>query len=298
MRTTPVAVATNMAEEPTPDTELAASSQRAHLGAVKRARRRATIVVRSSQALLVVVAMLAWELGTRAGVFNSFFVGSPSIEARLLGDKLSSDLIPAAALTLGETAVGFAIGNLVGISIGLLLWYWPTLARVLDPFLVALGAIPILALAPLLIVWFGTGFSSKVILAALSCVLVALTQAYRGARSVDGDLIRLMESFGARKPVIFRKMVLPSAASSVAAALKLNIGFALIGAVIGEFISSDQGLGHIILVAGANFNLPLVILGVLCLSFLAIVMNLAVGALERYLLRWETAPRNDVRWQG
>ena len=105
--------------------------------------------------------------------------------------------------------------------------------------------------------------------------------------SVDNDLINLMRSFGATKAQIFRKIVMPSSYAWVVSALKLNIGFALIGAVIGEYISSEKGLGHMILVAGANFNIPVVLLGVFSLIVLALVMNVVVGKVEDYLLRWK-----------
>ncbi|HVM13588.1 MAG TPA: ABC transporter permease [Egibacteraceae bacterium] len=260
---------------------------RRHIADITRRQRRQAFVTRGVQLLLVVGALALWEGGARTGVINTFFLGSPTILWELLQNRFASSILPGAGITLGETLAGFVLGNIIGISVGLALWYSRFLARVLDPFILAFGATPVLALAPLIIIWFGTGYSSKVALATLSCVVVALLQAYKGATSVDEDLISLMRSFGATKHAIFRKIVMPSSYSWVVAALKLNIGFALIGAVIGEFISSQAGLGHIILVAGANYNIPLVLLGIICLSVLALIMNLAVGRIESYLLRWQ-----------
>lgn len=274
-------------DERTAGPESLSADDRAHIEDIKRRQRREVLVTRGVQLAILVVAVVLWEVLARAQILNTFFFGSPSILWALFQERFVSSILPGAGITLAETIAGFVVGNIVGISIGLGLWYSRFLARVLDPFILAFGATPVLALAPLIIIWFGTGYPSKVALATLSCVVVALLQAYKGAMTVDNDLISLMRSFGATKSTIFRKIVMPSSYSWVVAALKLNIGFALIGAVIGEFISSQAGLGHIVLVAGANYNIPLVLLGIICLSLLALVMNLIVGRIETYLLRWQ-----------
>lgn len=272
----------------TPTREGLSSEEVQYIRSVRRRTRRDTLVVRTAQVGLLVALLGAWEWGARSGHINTFLYASPSIIWHFFRQKIGTTLLPDAGVTLEETLIGFLLGNLIGIAVGLSLWYSRLAARIFAPYILAIGSTPILALAPLVIIWFGVGFKSKVALATLACVVVALLQAYEGAMSVDNDLINLMRSFGATKGQIFRKIVMPSSYTWVVSALKLNIGFALIGAVIGEYISSQKGLGHMILVAGANFNIPVVLLGIFSLIVLALVMNIAVGKVEDYLLRWKT----------
>ncbi len=201
----------------------------------------------------------------------------------------NGSLLYGAYVTGLETMIGFLLGSLIGTAVGLGLWYSRFVARVMGIYILALGSVPVLALGPLIIIWFGVGIESEIILATVSCVIVALLQAYEGAQQVDKDLIKLLRSFGATKFQIFTKVVIPSSYGWVVAAAKLNVGFALIGAVIGEYISSEAGLGNIILIAGANYNIPLVLLDIFSLMILAFALNMAVGVLERFLLKWKSA---------
>jgi NitT/TauT family transport system permease protein len=271
----------------TPTREGLSSEELAYIRGARQRTRRDTVVVRIVQVGILVALIALWEWGAQSGRINTFLYASPSIIWGHFIDKIQTTLLADAGVTLEETLIGFLLGNLIGIAVGLSLWYSRLTARIVSPYILALGSTPILALAPLVIIWFGVGFTSKVALATLACVVVALLQAYEGAMSVDNDLINLMRSFGATKGQIFRKIVMPSSYAWVVSALKLNIGFALIGAVIGEYISSEKGLGHMILVAGANFNIPVVLLGVFSLIVLALVMNVVVGKVEDYLLRWK-----------
>jgi NitT/TauT family transport system permease protein len=271
----------------TPTREGLSSEELAYIRGSRQRTRRDTVVVRIVQVGILVALVALWEWGAQSGRINTFLYASPSIIWGHFIDKIQTTLLADAGVTLEETLIGFLLGNLIGIAVGLSLWYSRLTARIVSPYILALGSTPILALAPLVIIWFGVGFTSKVALATLACVVVALLQAYEGAMSVDNDLINLMRSFGATKAQIFRKIVMPSSYAWVVSALKLNIGFALIGAVIGEYISSEKGLGHMILVAGANFNIPVVLLGVFSLIVLALVMNVVVGKVEDYLLRWK-----------
>ena len=187
-----------------------------------------------------------------------------------------------------ETVLGFLLGNALGTLLGLSLWYSQSVARVVQPFIVAIGSIPIIALAPIMIIWFGTGLASKVAMATLSVVVVALVTSYKGAMSVDPDKVNLFRTLGASKAQIFRRLVIPSALSDIFAGLRLTVGFALIGAIIGEFMSSSEGLGHAIFKAGSLYNIPKVFAALVATIFLALALTWAVGKLERLLTPWKT----------
>jgi NitT/TauT family transport system permease protein len=258
----------------------------------QRAENFQSIAVRAVQIAVAVGFFALWEWGARSGAISSFLFSSPSeVWALALARIRDGSLIYGAYVTGMETLAGFVVGSLLGTALGLGLWYSRFLARVMSVFVLALGSIPVLALGPLIIIWFGTGIESKIVLATVSCVIVALLQAYEGAQQVDKDLIRLLTSFGATKRQIFTKVVIPSSSSWVVAAAKLNVGFSLIGAVIGEYISSQHGLGNLILIAGANYNISLVLLGVFSLMILAFALSSFVGVVEHKLLGWKLAGR-------
>ena len=175
---------------------------------------------------------------------------------------------------------------MLGTVLGLSLWYSRFVSRVVQPFVVALGSIPIIALAPIVIIWFGTGLASKIAMSTLSVVIVALVTSYKGAMSVDPDQINLMRTLGASKRHIFRKLVVPASLTDIFAGLKLTVGFALIGAIIGEFMSSSEGLGHAIFKAGSLYIIPKVFAALVATIALALVLAWAVGKLEQLLTPW------------
>jgi NitT/TauT family transport system permease protein len=232
--------------------------------------------------LLIFVAL--WEFLVYGNEQLMFFFGSPSqIAANLWEKTLDGTIIIDFAITFVEALSGFALGNLVGTFLGLSLWYSRTAFAISKPYIIALGSAPIFALAPIVIIWFGTGMFSKIMIAALSTVFIALFQAYTGASEVSNDYLRLMQTFGATKHQVFRKVIAPSAVVWVISAFRMNVGFAILGAFIGEFISSNQGLGHLILVASGLFNISLVLCGVLLLVVIALIFNYAVTRIEQPL---------------
>ncbi len=191
-------------------------------------------------------------------------------------------------ITFIETITGFFIGNIAGITIGLLLWFSKRAANISRPYLVALGALPIFALAPIMIVWFGIGIWSKIMMAALSTVIIAIVQSYNGAINVDEKYIRLMKVFKASKYRIFRTIILPSSLIWVFNSLKLNIGAALLGAFIGEFIAADAGIGYIIIRASGLYNMGLVFTGCILLMLMALLLYGVVFLIEKRFLKWKT----------
>lgn len=238
------------------------------------------------RAIPLVVFVIAWEGFTSGNGRRIFFFGQPSkIAAHFSERVLDGSLAVDAGATLLEAAAGFVLGNILGTAIGLALWYSKTAFSIARPYIIALGAAPVFALAPLLIIWFGTGLFAKVMIAMLSTIFVALYQSYRGALEVSADYLRLMETFRATKHQTFRKVVAPAAIVWVMSAFRMNVGFAILGAFIGEFISSNKGLGHLILVASGLFNISLVLCGVLTLTLIALFLTWLVERIEAPLKR-------------
>lgn len=262
---------------------------------VSERQRRKTRQVGSRRALLMLLQVLtvaallgAWEWGSRTGMINSFLFSSPSGVFEALTRRASSGLLLNDVwVTTSEVVIGYVLGAVGGSLLGLLLWYSRFVADYAAPFIAAIGAIPVLAIAPMTIIWFGTGLLSKIMIVAFSCVVVALTNSYRGAARADRDQIDLMRSFGASKHQIFTKIIAPGALPWIVQALKLNVGFAVVGAIIGEYISSDAGLGHMILLGSNNFSVNIVLAGLAVVMALVLVLSFFVNLLERLLLSWE-----------
>lgn len=240
------------------------------------------------QAGILTGFLLFWEIATSADRQTAFLFGSPSaIFSFLVQMWADGSLFRDTYVTGLETMLGFVLGNLLGTMIGLSLWYSSFVAKVAHPFIVALGSIPIIALAPIVIIWFGTGLASKVAMATMSVVVVAIVTSYKGALNVDADQINMMRTLGAGKSVVFRRLVVPSAVSDIFSGLRMTVGFALIGAIIGEFMSSSEGLGHAIFKAGSLYNIPKVFAALVATIALALFLTWLVGLVERKLTPWK-----------
>ncbi|MFF7710835.1 ABC transporter permease subunit [Pseudomonas sp. NPDC007930] len=244
--------------------------------------------VRLVQLLILGAALGLWEAGARAGYLSAFLFGSPSgAWAAAWHLAQSGELWEHAGYTLWASIVGFVAGTLLGTLPGLLLWYSPYVARVIEPFLVAINSVPKIAFAPLVILWFGTGLVSKIALSISLTAIVALLAAFQAAKDTDPDLQKMLVSLGAGKWQVFSKVVVPSALPYVIGTFRINIGFALVGTVVGEFISSSYGIGHIIFVASSLYDLNTVWVGIFALMALGFVLYAGVELAERTLLRWK-----------
>ena len=240
------------------------------------------------QILLIFVFLIVWECIVKDSTKLKFLYGSPSMIWQSLIEswkynKIYLDLI----YTFSATIIGFIIGNIFGIIIGLSLSYSPLLSRISKPFIIALGAIPIFSIAPMMILWFGTGFIAKVYLVIFSTFLITTFQAYTGAISVDSKFKRLFSSLNAKDKHFFWYVRIPNSIVWVLTSFKITIGFALLGAFIGEFISSDMGLGHLIIKAGSLYNIPMVFVGLIHIVGIALLLNYLIGILERKFMKWK-----------
>ncbi len=235
-----------------------------------------------------VLLLVFWETVTKAVPRLEFFFGSPSSIVREAKHLLETGtLLHDFSVTAGEALAGFALGSILGSAVGLCLWYSRRVYDIASPYILALGSLPIFALGPMLIFWFGTGFLSKVVLAFLSTFAIAVVQAYTGASEADPNLIRLLRVFGANRGQMFTKLIAPSAIIWVLAGVRINIGMALLGAFIGEFIASRSGLGHLIIVAEGLFNVSQIWVGIFGILLIALVFQSLTTPVERWARRWQ-----------
>lgn len=256
----------------------------------RRAVRRATRLGVSSAVAAIMIALVAlWQAAVASGWINGKLLGSPAgIWQAAVQGLTQGTLVSDTFVTLYETVLGLVAGSGLGIGLGLLLWFVPRVSGVAEGLSVILNSIPKIALGPLIVIWFGSDASSKIWLAGISTFAVAMISSCAAAREVDRDLLNLFLSFKAKPAMIFRKLIVPGALPWIFSTLRVNIGFALIGAVVGEYIASQAGLGHEVFVAGSLFDLNTVWLGIIILTLMATLLSWIVQLAENRIISWKT----------
>jgi NitT/TauT family transport system permease protein len=259
--------------------------------ATQRYRRRVTL----GQAVLIIAVLAAWHFGS-GRLFDPFFVGSPMGVAKVLvadlGDpRFWNDL----RVTGTEMALGYLIGGLSGIALGMLFARWRLAADIFDPFFAGLNSLPRIALAPLLVIWFGIDMASKVVLAATLVFFLTFFTTLSGIRSVDPALVDVARLVGANERQIFRYVMLPGAAAWVINGLKMSLPYALIGVIVGEFLVASSGLGYRLNFYSTSYNTNGTFAMLLVMMALMMALNAAVGLLERRALRWRATVTTTIQ---
>jgi NitT/TauT family transport system permease protein len=233
----------------------------------------------------ILVAIIAlWQVAADRGWIDGFFWSKPSaIWQTLITFFTEGDAFTDIGFTFRSTILGFLIGTAAGSLLGLSFWWSRNYAAVAQPFVICFESLPKLALAPLVILVFGMGLASKVAIATALTLVVSTLTTYAGVKAVDPDQERLFYSLGASRMQVFRKLIVPFCLPWIISVLRVNIGLALTGAIVGEFIASQHGLGRQILYAGQTYDIALVWVAVLVLSTLAIVMYVTVSSIESLL---------------
>ena len=240
-------------------------------------------VVRVSVLLLL---LGVWELAAALQWVNPFITSSPSrVVKTIAGLYADGSLFYHVGTTLWETWLGFVIAVATGYLIALLLWWSEAFRKISEPYLVVLNALPKIALGPLIIIWFGTGSEAIVFITVLIGLIVSILNMLGGFMETDENKIRLLRSMGATKLQVLTKLVIPSSLPTFISMLKINVGMAWIGSIMGEYIVSKAGLGYLIVYGGQVFKLDLVMSAVIILCILAAVMYAAVAALEKAVIK-------------
>jgi NitT/TauT family transport system permease protein len=238
----------------------------------------------ATQLGIFVSIITLWEFGANAGVIDAFFWSQPSaIWRTLIIFFTEGSAWIDISFTFRSTLIGFAIGTAAGSLIGLSFWWSRNYAAVVQPYIICFESMPKLALAPLIILVFGLGLMSKVVIAIALTIVVSTLTTYAGVKAIDPDGEKLFYSLGASRWQVFRKLVVPHSLPWIISVLRVNIGLALTGAIVGEFISSQHGLGRTIFYAGSTYEISLVWVAVLVLSTLAVIMYAVVSWLENVL---------------
>jgi NitT/TauT family transport system permease protein len=258
-----------------------------------------TGTLRFWQALVLVVIFVFWWAMTTPGVIPplmfendrqaAFFFGEPiKIFVRIWDWFVTDhDIYGHLWVTLLETVLAFLFGTVAGLVVGMWLALSPIAAAILDPYIKAMNSMPRVILAPIFAVWFGLGIASKVALGFTLVFFIVFFNVYQGVKEVSPTVLANARMLGAGRNQLLRHVYLPSATSWVFSSLHTSVGLAFVGAVVGEYLGSSRGVGYLILQAEGTFDINTVMAGILVLTAFALVLDWAVGRVERHLMRWQ-----------
>ena len=254
----------------------------------KQAERRRRLKIWLARALLLVGFVSLWQFAA-GRLISDFFIGRPTeIAETLYIWAMSGKLFFHAGITSIEALLGFLLGSAIGMTIGVVLGRAQTLADVLDSFIMMFYSLPKIALAPMFILWFGIGIDMKIYLTATIVFFLVFLNTYSGVRAVSREQIAIMRLMGASESDILRKVVIPSAITWVFNGLRLSVPYALIGAIVGELIASNKGLGYLLADASGQFDTSGMFAALIAIMMLALALNFAVKWFEKKAMPWKT----------
>lgn len=247
------------------------------------AHRRHHHFVHFARIFMLLLFLTVWELFADFHIIDSFFFSSPSrVVACFVRMVSERSLFTHIGITLTETVISFFLVALVSLSTATLLWYSRRLSEILEPFLVVLNSLPKSALAPLLIVWLGTGMDTIIAAGISVAIFGAIINLYTGFLQADPEKLLLIRTLGGTRRDCFFKVVLPASIPVILSNMKVNIGLSLVGVIIGEFLAARRGLGYLIIYGSQVFQLDMVISSILLLCVIAMLLYLLTQSLEHY----------------
>lgn len=238
------------------------------------------------QVIILISFLIIWEVLARFKIINTFLTSSPSLIVKTLSSlTTSNDLFTHIKVTLLETIVSFSLASLGGIVIASILWWNKHLAKIVDPYLTVINALPKVALGPLIIIWIGASTKSIIFMALLISLFLSIINIYHDFSETDKNYLILLKSLGASKKDLFFKVVLPSNFSNIINNLKINTSMAYIGVIMGELLVSKKGLGYLIMYGSQVFNINLVITSVFLLGIFAFLFYYIICLIEKIVIK-------------
>lgn len=247
--------------------------------------KRNKVKITSYRILILAVLIILWEVAADLKWIDPFLTSSPSRIFKSIMDFIKEGtLLNNILITCYETILGFVSGTVIGTLIAVLLWSFPTVSKILDPYLVVLNALPKVALAPIIIFWVGNGLTAIIVIALLISLVTTIISVLTGFNEVDKGKMLLMNTFQASKWQKLRYLIFPSSIPIFISALKINVGLSWVGVIMGEFLVARSGLGFLIIYGGQIAQLDMVMMSIVILSTIAFVMYKLVASLEKKLI--------------
>lgn len=233
--------------------------------------------------LLLLFFLLIWEVSARLQLIDTFFFSSPFLVAEYFIHMVrDGSFFTHTGITLAETLASFLIITLISLFVSTLLWYSKTLSEILEPYLVVLNSLPKSALAPLFIVWLGTGTDTIIVAGVSVAVFGSVINLYTGFKHVDEEKLKLIYTLGGSRFTAFKKVVFPASIPAVLSNMKVNVGLALVGVIIGEFLAARKGLGYLIIYGSQVFQLNMVITSIIILCIIAMLLYQCIQWAEHW----------------
>lgn len=230
--------------------------------------------------------LLVWEILVLAFKIPEYLLPKPtSIISEIIINF--SSLLTHTGITMFEAIIGYIIANIIGFSVAVIFAHSKTIEKGFYPYAIALKTTPIIAMAPLLVLWFGTGLFSKIVAAALVCFFPILVNTVKGLGSVDSDALDLFKSYSASKWQIFTKLRLPNSLPYIFSALKISTGLAIVGAVVGEFVGASKGIGYVILVSSYHLETTTMFAAIIMSALAGVLFFWLISVLEKKFIFWE-----------
>lgn len=256
-----------------------------HLLYLKKKKRRNVLINVARFGILIAILGI-WELCAQFNVIDPFITSSPSRVVKTIGELYKNgSLFYHIGVTLAETTIGFIIAVVLGYTVAVLLFMSDSVRKVFEPYIVVLNSLPKIALGPLIIIWIGTGYQAIVFMTVLVAIIVCIMNTLTGFLSVDKTMLTLMKAMGANKRAILCKLVVPASVPSLINTLKVAVGLAWIGSIMGEYIVSKAGLGYLIVYGGQVFKLDLVMTATIILCALAGGMYGIIALIEKKITK-------------
>ncbi len=250
--------------------------------------KRNLVIIWTFRIFILLSFIALWEILASKQIIDAFLFSSPSRIAKTINDLFKDgELFKHIGTTLYETIIGFLIATIAGTFIATLLWLSTRLRSILEPYVVVLNALPKIALGPVIIIAFGAGIKSIVVMTVLVTVIVTIINMLTGFLQTDNGKIFLLQSMGASKMQILTRLIIPNSIPTLISTLKVNVGLSWIGSIMGEYIVSKQGLGYLIVYGGQVLKLDLVMASTVILCLLAGVMYASVALLEKKITKWQ-----------
>ena len=258
---------------------------REHVAYLKKLKRNKILVI-TLRCLILALLLGLWELFTYFEVVDPFITSSPSRVIKTIGTLYSSgELMKHIGITLCETLAGFFIAVIAGYLIAIVLWSSETVRAVLEPYIVVLNSLPKIALGPLIIIWIGTGYTAIIFMTVIVAIILCIMNTLAGFIAVDGTKLTLMKAMGAGRVTTLKKLIIPASLPALMNTLKVAVGLAWIGSIMGEYIVSRAGLGYLIVYGGQVMRLDLVMTATFILCVLAGCMYGVIALIEKIVVR-------------
>lgn len=261
-------------------------SESLNISAAQRAYVRKHILrtrrIRIYQVIILIGFIAFWEISTFIGIVDSFIFSSPSRVVKTIAGMISDgQLFFHLGITLLETLISFALVNIIGLLIAIILWWNDSISKVLEPYLIVLNSLPKSALAPVFIVWLGANMKTIIVAAVSVALFGSIITLYSDFKAVEEDKIKLIYTLGGNKKAVLIKVVLPANIPSMISLMKVNIGLSLVGVIIGEFLAAKAGLGYLIIYGSQVFRLDWVIMSIVILCILATALYKILAYYEK-----------------